>query len=77
MIINLWESIVNNLNFFDTVVSLIFLYCIIQCFLQGFFLKLDLFYEMGVFSDYYNYLGPKTSTICWEHIESEFIILLV
>ncbi len=73
MIINLWESIVNNLNFFDTVVSLIFLYCIIQCFLKGFSLSLISFMKW-VFSVIITIiLVPKLQPFVGEYIESEFI----
>ena len=73
MIINLWESIVNNLNFFDTVVSLIFLYCIIQCFLKGFSLSLISFMKWVLSVIITIILVPKLQPFVGEYIESEFI----
>ncbi len=73
MIINLWESIVDNLNFFDTVVSLIFLYCIIQCFLKGFSLSLISFMKWVLSVIITIILVPKLQPFVGEYIESEFI----
>ena len=70
---NLFESLVNNVNLFDVVVIIIFIYFVVQCFLKGFTLSLISFMKW-VFSTVITIiLVPKLQPIINEYIESEFI----
>ncbi len=70
---NLIELIFDNLNFFDTFVFLIFLYCIIQCFFKGFSLSLISFTKWILSTIVTIILVPKLRPVVSEYIESEFI----
>ena len=70
---NLIELIFDNLNFFDTFVFLIFLYCIIQCFFKGFSLSLISFAKWILSTIVTIILVPKLRPVVSEYIESEFI----
>ena len=72
MISNFLEHL-NNINLFDIFVGLIFIYCVIQCFLKGFSLSLISFMKW-VFSTIATIiLVPKLQPTVSEYIESEFI----
>ena len=72
MISNSLEHI-NSINLFDIFVSLIFTYCVIQCFFKGFSLSLISFMKW-VFSTIATIiLVPKLQPTVSEYIESEFI----
>ncbi len=67
------EQIINKMNFFDLLVSLIFLYSIIQCFIKGFSLSLISFMKW-VFSTVITIiLVPKLQPTVSDYIESEFL----
>ena len=62
-----------NVNVFDLFVVLIFIYCIIECFVKGFSLSLISFMKW-VFSTVVTIiLVPKIRPIVSEYIESEFV----
>ena len=66
-------SITNNINLFDVFVAIIFIYCVVQCFLKGFSLSLISFMKW-VFSTIVTIIFvPKLQPIVREYIESEFI----
>ncbi len=66
-------SITDNINLFDIFVAIIFIYCVVQCFLKGFSLSLISFMKW-VFSTIVTIIFvPKLQPIVREYIESEFI----
>ena len=72
MISNFLENI-NSINLFDIFVSLIFIYCVIQCFLKGFSLSLISFMKWVLSTIVTIILVPKLQPTVSEYIESEFI----
>ena len=72
MISNFLEYI-NSINLFDIFVSLIFIYCVIQCFLKGFSLSLISFMKWVLSTIVTIILVPKLQPTVSEYIESEFI----
>ena len=64
---------VNNINLFDIFISLIFIYCIIQCFLKGFSLSLISFMKWVLSTIVTIILVPKLQPTVSEYVESEFI----
>ena len=72
MISNLLEHI-SSINLFDIFVSLIFTYCVIQCFLKGFSLSLISFMKWVLSTIVTIILVPKLQPTVSEYIESEFI----
>ena len=64
---------INSINLFDIFVSLIFIYCVIQCFLKGFSLSLISFMKWILSTIVTIILVPKLQPIVSEYIESEFI----
>ena len=72
MISNFLEHI-SSINLFDIFVSLIFTYCVIQCFLKGFSLSLISFMKWVLSTIVTIILVPKLQPIVSEYIESEFI----
>ena len=64
---------VNNINLFDIFISLIFIYCIIQCFLKGFSLSLISFMKWVLSTIVTIILVPKLQPTVSQYIESEFI----
>ena len=72
MISNFLEQI-SSINLFDMVVSLIFAYCVIQCFLKGFSLSLISFMKWVLSTIVTIILVPKLQPTVSEYIESEFI----
>ena len=73
MINDLLEQIRNTLTLFDTLVAIIFFYCVVQCFAKGFSLSLISFMKW-IFSTIITIiLVPKLQPVVSEYIESEFI----
>ena len=72
MINNFLEHI-SIINLFDIFVSLIFTYCVIQCFLKGFSLSLISFMKWVLSTIVTIILVPKLQPTVSEYIESEFI----
>ena len=72
MISNFLEQI-SSINLFDMAVSLIFAYCVIQCFLKGFSLSLISFMKWVLSTIVTIILVPKLQPTVSEYIESEFI----
>ena len=73
MLIDIFKNLNFSINFFDILVSLIFIYCLIQCFLKGFSLSLISFMKW-VFSTIVTIIFvPKLQPVVSEYIESEFI----
>ena len=72
MISNFLEFI-SSINLFDIFVSLIFIYCVIQCFLKGFSLSLISFMKWILSTIVTIILVPKLQPTISEYIESEFI----
>ena len=71
--INFLDSIIGDLNLFDVFVSIIFVYCVIQCFLKGFSLSLISFMKWVLSTIITIILVPKLQPIVSGYIESEFI----
>ena len=67
------KSIIENLNLFDIIVTIIFFYCIVQCFLKGFSLSLISFMKWVLSTIVTIILVPKLQPIVSEYIESEFV----
>ena len=72
MISNFLEHIIS-INLFDIFVSLVFTYCVIQCFLKGFSLSLISFMKWVLSTIVTIILVPKLQPTVSEYIESEFI----
>ena len=72
MISNFLEHI-SSINLFDIFVSLIFIYCIIQCFLKGFSLSLISFMKWVLSTIVTIILVPKLQPRVSEYVEAEFI----
>ena len=64
---------INSINLFDVFVSLIFTYCVMQCFLKGFSLSLISFMKWVISTIVTIILVPKLQPTVSEYIESEFI----
>ena len=68
-----FENLINNINLFDFFVLLIFIYCVIQCFMKGFSLSLISFMKWVLSTVVTIILVPKLQPYVKEYIESEFI----
>ena len=68
-----FEKIINNINFFDFAVVIIFFYCMVQCFIKGFSLSLISFMKWVLSTIVTIILVPKLQPIVSDYIESEFI----
>ena len=68
-----FESITENINLFDIIVLIIFLYCMVQCFLKGFSLSLISFMKWVLSTIVTIILVPKLQPTVSDYIESEFI----
>ena len=68
-----FENLIGNINLFDVFVLLIFVYCIVQCFLKGFSLSLISFMKWILSTVVTIILVPKLQPTVSEYIESEFI----
>ncbi len=66
-------SIIGSLNLFDLIVTIIFFYCVIQCFLKGFSLSLISFMKWVLSTIVTIILVPKLQPTVSEYIESEFV----
>ena len=73
MIANIIENLFKSINMFDLFFSIVFIYCIIQCFFKGFSLSLISFMKWVVSTIVTIILVPKFQPIVREYIESEFI----
>tara|TARA_B100000941_G_scaffold290229_1_gene271639 strand:- start:11 stop:559 length:549 start_codon:yes stop_codon:yes gene_type:complete len=73
MIINFFEDLVGNINIFDFITSIIFIYFIIQCYLNGFSLSLISFSKWILSTVVTIILVPKLQPVVSDYIESEFI----
>ena len=71
--LNVFDSVTENLNIFDSSVFFIFTYCIIQCFIKGFSLSLISFMKWVISTIVTIILVPKLQPTVSEYIESEFI----
>ena len=70
---NLLENITNSVNLFDVFISLIFIYCILQCFLKGFSLSLISFMKWVFATIVTIILVPRLQPEVSNYIESDFI----
>ena len=70
---DLFESFITKINLFDVFVLIIFIYCIVQCFVKGFSLSLISFMKWVISTVVTIILVPKLQPIVSEYIESEFI----
>ena len=68
-----FDIIINNINLFDFLIFLIFIYCIVQCFIKGFSLSLISFMKWVLSTSVTIILVPKLQPTVSEYIESEFI----
>ena len=73
MISNFFHNLLDNLNLFDGIVSITFIYCIIQCFLKGFSLSLISFMKWVLSTLVTIILVPKLQPTVSDYIESDFI----
>ena len=71
--IELLKDFIKDINFFDIIVSLIFIYCVVQCFLKGFSLSLISFMKWVLSTITTIILVPKLQPVVSEYIESDFI----
>ncbi len=70
---NYFENLIDNINLFDVFVLLIFIYCVVQCFLKGFSLSLISFMKWVLSTVVTIIFVPKLQPSVSEYIESEFI----
>ena len=73
MIIDFFSNAIKDLTIFDSLVFLVFFYCVIQCFLKGFSLSLISFMKWVLSTVITILLVPKLQPSVSEYIESEFI----
>ena len=71
--IELFNEILNSLNYFDVFFILILIYSVVQCFLKGFTLSLISFMKWVLSTVITIILVPKFQPIVSEYVESEFI----
>ncbi len=71
--VDFFTSIIGSLNLFDLIVTIIFFYCVIQCFLKGFSLSLISFMKWVLSTIVTIILVPKLQPTVSEYIESEFV----
>ncbi len=67
------DNIFKNINIFDTAISIIFFYFIVQCSLRGFSLSLISFMKWVVSIIVTIILVPKLQPVVSEYIDSEFV----
>ena len=67
------EYFLDNINFFDTSVTLIFIYCVVQCYLKGFSLSLISFMKWVISTIVTIILVPRFQPTVADYIESEFV----
>ena len=63
----------DNINIFDAIVALIFIYCVVQCFLKGFSLSLISSMKWVISMIVTIILVPRLQPSVSDYIESEFI----
>ena len=68
-----FDQILKNLNWFDSSVGVIMLYCIIQCYIKGFSLSLISFMKWVLSTIVTIIFVPKLQPVVSDYIESEFI----
>ena len=73
MITGIFENLFKNVNLFDLFFSIVFIYCIIQCFFKGFSLSLISFMKWILSTIITIIFVPKFRPFVSEYIESEFI----
>ena len=73
MIFDFLENIINSINWFDVIFSIIMIYSIIQCFLKGFSLSLMSFMKWVLSAIVTIILVPKLQPWVAQYIESDFI----
>ena len=73
MINDFFDNVIQNISLFDTIVTLIFCYCIAQCFFKGFSLSLISFMKWVLSTIITIILVPKLQPYVSDYIESEFI----
>ena len=73
MIEDIYGSLISNLNVFDTVVVLILIYSMTQCFLKGFSLSLISFAKWILSTVITIILVPKLQPIVSDYVESDFV----
>ncbi len=73
MIDNFFEDFLDKINFFDIIILIIFIYCVIQCFYKGFTLSLISFTKWILSLIVTIILTPKLQPVVADYIESEFI----
>ena len=71
--LNVFDSVTENLNIFDSSVFFIFTYCIIQCFIKGFSLSLISFMKWVISTIVTIILVPKLQPTVSDYIESPFV----
>ena len=70
---NFFESLINDINLLDFFVFVIFIYCILQCFIKGFSLSLISFMKWVLSLIITIILVPKLQPIVSDYIESDFV----
>ena len=73
MIGDFFEKLSLNLNFFDISFFLVFIYCVIQCFIKGFSLSLISFMKWVISTIVTIILVPKLQPTVSDYIESPFV----
>ncbi len=68
-----FENLTDVLNLFDIFVAIIFIYCVVQCFLKGFSLSLISFMKWVLSTIVTIIFVPKLQPTVSQYIESEFI----
>ena len=71
--ISFLDSVISDINLFDVFVSIIFIYCVIQCFVKGFSLSLISFMKWVLSTIVTIILVPKLQPTVSDYIESDFI----
>ena len=71
--LNFFDSIISSVSIFDSIVIIIFFYCVIQCFLKGFSLSLISFMKWVLSTIVTIILVPKLQPTVSDYIESDFI----
>ena len=71
--ISFLDNIISDINLFDVFVSIIFIYCVIQCFLKGFSLSLISFMKWVLSTIVTIILVPKLQPTVSDYIESQFV----
>ena len=68
-----FENLTDILNLFDISVAIIFIYCVVQCFLKGFSLSLSSFMKWVLSTIVTIIFVPKLQPTVSQYIESDFI----